>query len=621
MLKKLVLTLALAASAATAFAEGSSSHQAAASQATPAQPAQAVSAQTTHQAPEPVLNAQKVEREATAQVANAPLVTIDGKQVHLLEANGGRYINANNPDGSPISPDALPLKQPQFLARNIKETPASLDPGKLGDSNSAKVVRALFDTLVRQAPNGEWVGVAAKSWTVSPDGLTWTFHLRNNGYWHDGKRVSADDFVYAWQRVTDPKNGSAYADYLGTAHVKNAKEVAQGKLPPSELGVKALNELELQVSLTQPTPWFAQLVTHIALAPVRKDLIELYGDKWTSVEHFVGNGPYKLTENRVNDVLKLTKFDFYWDADNVKIPESTYVFVTDINAVYARYLAGELLTADIPPALYEKVLKERPHEVKSYLDPVTWFLEFNTEKVTDPQVRRAVKLLVNNKFLTDTLLKAGQPTTIFTPPFLADGQYGEQEEYFERPYAANVAEAVKLLQQAGYSKDKPFQLHLTAPRDQLIRQIVIALQSWFSDGTEGLIDFSYEQQESKILQDSVRRGDFQVRLGFRQAEYEHASAFLNQLTCNNSQNSAHWCNPAYDLLVQQANATVDAEKRAQLYGLAGKIIQLETPVAPIYVKGAFLLKSPALGGLSLAVKRRYLRDYFVIDQVKVAPTK
>ncbi|RIY33838.1 hypothetical protein CKF59_06095, partial [Psittacicella gerlachiana] len=495
-----------------------------------------------------------------------------------------------------IIPANIKLAKVQFLQRNAKENPATIDPGKLSDSNSINVARSLFDTLVRQAPDGRYVGVAAQTWKQSADGLTWTFNLRKDATWSDGKPVTAQDFVYAWQRLVSPENASVYIDYLGTANVKNAKEIAQGKLPATSLGVKALDDYTLEVHLTQATPWFTQLVTLGVLAPVRQDKIEQYGDQWTHPKYFVGNGPYVLTENIINGHITFVKNPQYWDAKNVLIEKSEYIFMTDINMIYNKYLANEVLTADIPPNIYNKVLQERPDEVKEYIDPLTWAIYFNVDKIPDPQVRRALKLLVDNRYLTNVILKAGQPTSIFTPTFLADADLATEEAYFSRPYEENVEEAIKLLQAAGYSKDKPFAFTLLAPREQLMNVTLVAIQGWFQQKTQGLVKMETNMMERKVYEDIVQNKDYQARLGWTRGDYDQASAFYNTLLCNNGQNSTNWCNAQYDALVLEANKTIEPHQRALLYAQANKLIQEQTPVAPIYLKGAYLLKSPALGG-------------------------
>lgn len=512
------------------------------------------------------------------------------------------------------------LNPVQFLERNAKENPATLDPGKLSDSNSINIARSLFDTLVRQAPDGRYVGVAAESWIQSADGLTWTFNLRKDATWSDGKPVTAQDFVYAWQRLVSPSNASVYIDYLANAHVVNAAKIAKGELAPEQLGVNALDDFTLEVKLEQVTPWFAQLVTLGVLAPVRKDLIEKYGDQWTNPKYFVGNGPYLLTENLLNDHITFVKNDKYWDKDNVLITKSTYIFLTDINSVYNRYLANELLTADIPPQIYNKVLQERPDEVKEYIDPYTWSLYFNIKQVPELKVRTALKLLIDSRYLTNVILKAGRPTTIFTPTFVQDGELATEADYFNRSYEENVAQAVKLLTESGYTADKPFTFTLLAPRQQLINTTLVAIQGWLQQKSGGLVKMTANMLESKVYESVVQNKDYQVRIGWIRGDYDQASAFYNTLLCENGQNSTGWCNSEYDKLVLTANKTVDVHERAVLYAQANKIIQEQTPVAPIYLKGAYLLKSPALGGLSLKVKRRFLRDYYIID-AKVAPSK
>lgn len=400
----------------------------------------------------------------------------------------------------------------------------------------------------------------------------------------------------------------------------NADKVVKGELDPSQLGVKATDDFTFVVTLEQPVPWFAQLVTLGVLAPVRQDVVEKYGDFWTSPKHIVTNGPYLLAENVINGHLLYKKFPEYWDAEHVTIEESRSIFINDINALYLKYLANEIMTADIPPPIYEKVLKERPNEVKSYLDPITYFIQVNVEKLPDPKVRRALKLLIDNRTLTDKVLRIGLATSVLTPYFLQDAQLATQAPYFNRSLEENSKEAVALLKAAGFSKENPLKLELTTSRDTQVTNAVVAIQSWFKNNSEELVDLTYTTQDSKTYASTVASKNYQLRYGYRRADYDQASSFYNTYLCTSSQNDSNWCNANYDALVLQANKTLDPTKRAELYAQASLILQEENPVIPLFIKSARLLQSPALGGLSLKVKRRYLRDYFLIADEKVAPT-
>lgn len=444
--------------------------------------------------------------------------------------------------------------------------------------------------------------------------------MRKNALWSDGQPVLAKDYVYSWQRLTNPKTGSPYADYLANAHVVNARDVFEGKKAPSELGVKALDDYTLEVKLEQVVPWFHQLVTLGVLSPVREDVVNKYGDKWTNPANIVTNGPYLLAENVVNGYLKLKKFDKYWDASHVLITDSKTIFVNDINVLYNKYLANEIKTADIPPTIYDKVLKERPNEVKTYLDPLTYFIQFNVKQVPDANVRRAIKLLIDNKTLTEKVLKIGKPTSVFVPTFIADAQLATEAPYFSKSLQDNSKEAIALLEQAGYTKDKPFELELMTSKDTQVNNTVVALQSWLKDNSQGLVKFKYRTLDSKTYAAEVSVGNYQARYGYRRADFDQASSFYNTLLCDSSQNDSGWCNAQYDAYVLKANQTLDDNERAKLYALANLEIQKDTPLVPLFIKGAKLLQSPALGGLSLKVKRRFLRDYWIIEDRSVAPT-
>ena len=178
------------------------------------------------------------------------------------------------------------------LNRGNGSEPGSLDPQISEDVPASHILRDLYEGLVGEAPSGDIVPGQAESWTVSKDGLTYTFKIRDDAKWTNGEPVTAGDFVYAWQRGVDPKTGSEYSFLL--APIKNADDITAGKKDPSELGAKAIDDKTLEVHLAGPTPYFLGLLTHSVSYPVYKPAIEKFGDQWTRPSNSVTNGAYKL---------------------------------------------------------------------------------------------------------------------------------------------------------------------------------------------------------------------------------------------------------------------------------------------------------------------------------------
>ncbi|WP_222987467.1 ABC transporter substrate-binding protein [Psittacicella hinzii] len=520
-------------------------------------------------------------------------------------------------------PKGTVLAEKQELNYNYVSSPDTIDPTLSQYSNSFSVNRMLFDTLVRQNSHGDYVGQAAKSWEVSEDGLTWTFHLREDAKWSDGQPVKAKDFVYSWQRLTDPKTAAAYGDYLVTANVANAKEVFEGKAPVTELGVSAPDDYTLVVKLTQPTPWLSQMVTLGVLSPLRQDVLEKFGDNWTGVDNIVTNGPFLLKVNRLNDTMDFERNPNHWDAANTVITKVHFDFIQNPLTGYYKYLTGEYPTTGIPTQFKKKVLEERPEELITIQTLSTSYFKVNNKRVTDPRVRKAIALLVNRNVLTEKILGGHKPTSQFTPPLIKDGQYVKQAYWLNRPHEENVAEAIELLKEAGYTKEKPYELTYLMMSGSLENKIYVALAGMIKQGSGGLIDFKQEVLESKAWVQRVSgERDYDITTSGWNADYDQASTFFNLFSCNSSINDILYCNPEYDRVLDEANRTQDAEKRAQLYAqLNDIIVGQDYAVIPLYNTDVLALKSPALQGYNEKNDVRYFNDYYFVAGKKVKGAK
>ncbi|MFC6276687.1 peptide ABC transporter substrate-binding protein [Psittacicella hinzii] len=516
--------------------------------------------------------------------------------------------------------DGKKLAAVQKLTINLGSFPDTVDPGKFSDASSGQIAKGVFETLYRQGVSGEYVPQAAESYSVSEDGLTWTFKLRPNAKWHDGKPVTAQDFVYSWQRLSDPKNGSSYGDYLANnANVVNAQEVYSGKLPTSELGVKAVDDYTLEIKLTRPTPWLVQVLSYGVLAPVRQDVVEKFGDAWTRPENIVGNGPYRLTKYIVNDEIVLEKFNDYWNADNIALTDVRFVFIKDPNTAYYKYLAGELAFTAIPPQLKENILKERTEEVRTSPALLTGYMDFQHkyEPFQNPKVRRALALLTDNKFIVKNIYAAGQPTSIFTPTYVQDGQLATKADYWDKDMTERRKEAVELLKEAGYSAQNPLKVELKYSSGKTVQKVFVALQQQWGKESGGLIQLTGSMSEWKSFLDEIKNGSYQIRFGGWGADYDQASTFYNVYTCGNAANYSNFCDKEYDDLINRANSEQDAEKRAELYAQANKLLQDKQAVIPFNWAEVFALVSPALGGYNEKNDERYFQDYYLIDGLSV----
>ena len=231
--------------------------------------------------------------------------------------------------------------------RGNSADPESLDPHKTSTVYEAHILRDLFLGLVMQDKDANLIPGAAESWTVSDDGLVYTFKLRQGATWSDGSAVTAEDFVYSFRRLEDPATGAEYASMLYP--IVGAEEVNTGKGKVEDMGVKAVDASTLEVKLKAPTPYFLEMLTHQAAYPVNKAAIEKLGADWIKPGNLVSNGAFTLAEFVPNDHIKLVKNPKFYDAANVKIDVVNFIPTEDRSTAIKRFEAGELDSNDDIP--------------------------------------------------------------------------------------------------------------------------------------------------------------------------------------------------------------------------------------------------------------------------------
>ncbi|KFC10052.1 periplasmic murein peptide-binding protein [Trabulsiella guamensis ATCC 49490] len=250
-------------------------------------------------------------------------------------------------------PSGTVLAEKQTLVRHIKDEPATLDPAKAVGLPEIQVIRDLYEGLVNQDEKGNIIPGVATKWQTN-DNRVWTFTLRDDAKWSDGTPVTAQDFVYSWQRLVDPKTTSPFAWFAALAGINNAQNVIDGKVTPEKLGVTAINPHTLRIQLDKPLPWFAKLTASFAFYPVQKAAVE--GDKnWTRAGRLVGNGAYVLKDRVVNEKLDLVPNTHYWDNARTVIKQVTFVPINQESAATKRYQAGDI---DITESFPKKSVSE-----------------------------------------------------------------------------------------------------------------------------------------------------------------------------------------------------------------------------------------------------------------------
>lgn len=484
-------------------------------------------------------------------------------------------IAANPPAGAQLA-------EQQQIVRHIKDEPASLDPLKAVGLPEIQVIRDLFEGLTNQDAQGKIVPGVAQSWSSS-DNKTWVFTLRNNARWSNGDPVTAQDFVYSWQRLVDPKNSSAFAWFAGLSGIQNAAAITKGEMTPDKLGVVAQSKNQLKVTLDRPVPWFPALVANVALFPVPQKIIAKQGDSWTSPGKLVGNGAYQLSERVVNEKIVLTRNPHYWDDAHSVLTKVTFVPINEESSATKRYRSNDIdITESFPKNMYALLKKTLPGEVYTPDQLGTYYYAFNTQKgpTADVRVRKALSWSIDRKVIAEKVLGTGEkPAWHFTPDVTAG--FKPLPTFMQQHDQNSLnAQAKSLLAAAGYGPGKPLKLKLLYNTSESHQKIAIAVASMWKKNLG--VDVTLENQEWKTYIDSRNSGNFDVIRASWVGDYNEPSTFLNLLTSGNSSNIARFNNADYDAVIAKASRETSDQVRNSDYNRAEQILAEQAPIAPIY---------------------------------------
>ncbi len=484
--------------------------------------------------------------------------------------------------------------------------PGSLDPHKVSGDWENRVVGDYIEGLVTEDPFAKPIPGQAESWEISDDGTVYTFHLRDDIQWTDGTPVTAHDFVFAFQRIMDPATASDYA-YLQYP-IKNAEAINSGEITDfSQLGVKAIDDKTLEITLEQPTPFFLDALMHYTAYPVPKHLVEELGDAWTNVENIVANGPYKVVEWVPGSYVRSVKNDMYYDAENVQIDEVYYHVLEDQAAALNRYRAGEFdILTDFPADQYAWMQENLPGQahVEPFLGIYYYVMNQETEPLNDIRIREALSISVLRDVIGPEILGTGElPAYGWVPP--GTGNYEGVETYMPEwaamSYEERVERAKQLMTEAGYGPDNPLNLQLRYNTNDNHQRIAVAIAAmWEPLG----VNIELFNSEVAVHYDALRVGDFQVGRAGWLLDYNDPVNTLDLLKTgvmqgdqmNWGNNYGRYSNEEFDNLLDQAAAEQDLAARAQLLGQAEKIAMDEFAAIPIYWYVSKNVVSPSITG-------------------------
>lgn len=475
-------------------------------------------------------------------------------------------------------PAGVKLAAKQELTRNNGSEPESLDP-VLAESVPANfITEDLFEGLTAQDNDGHIVAGVAESWKQTTP-TTWVFKLRKNAKWSDGSPVVAGDFVYGWQRFVDPKTASPYASTFGI-FILNGKEIAEGKKPTSELGVKALDKYTVEIKTPYPVSFMPSLVSNAQLAPLPKAAIDKFGKDWTKPGKMVSNGAFALKDWQVNSKVVVEKNPQYWDAKNVQLTKITYLPIEDEATDVKLYESGgNDWVYQLPSGSFAKYKAQYPKEIRNNVVLGLRYYSFNNKDplLKDVRVRKALSMVIDRDLLAQKVTADGQVGAYSAVVNGTSGAGVTTYDWAKWPMAKRVDEAKKLLAQAGVKPGT--KLHFVYNTSEYHKKMAIfAASEWKSK--LGLTT-ELESLEFKVLLKKRHEADYQIARNGWFADYNDASSFIALIQCDNDQNDNKNCNRKAEDLIKQGNDSTDPAKRKQLLTQAVKMIMDDYPMLPL----------------------------------------
>ena len=473
--------------------------------------------------------------------------------------------------------------------------PETLDPHLMTGQLEQRLAYALYEGLVFNDEAGEIKPGVAESWDMSPDGLTYTFHLRRNATWSNGNPVTAHDFVASWRRALEPATAAEYAGQLH--YIKNAKPFNEGTLKDfSQVGVRAPDDYTVVVALENPTPFFIGLCATTPLLPVHATAIAAKDGAWMRPGKMISNGAYELAAWRLNDRIRLRKNPHYWAKDGVKMETIDVLPINRPNTALNFYGSGQadvIIDKFLTPVGLLSELKKRPDFHSGPFLGVL-FVRFNVlrKPFNDSRVRLAFAYAIDRKEICEKILKAGElPAFSMTPP--GTGGYAPP-----RGVSFDEDRAQLLLAAAGYPGGKGFPpVSYLYNEGDLSAAVAVELQAMFKRVLN--VQVNLRPMENKVYQNTMSQLDYDLCRSSWIGDYNDPNTFLDLFLTGAGNNRTGWGNPVYDKLIGEAAAELDIEKRHAIFRRAEQLLISEgAPVAPIhFYVGVQMYDADRLGGL------------------------
>ncbi len=517
-----------------------------------------------------------------------------------LSACGGRRTDSTDPSGLKV------------LLRGNGPDPDSLDPHRARSTESMQVLRDLFEGLTRLDHQAAPIPGAAASWSVSADGLVYTFKLRPQLRWSNGDPLVAEDFAAGLRRLVNPATASQYAEV--TDVIVNAGDIVAGRKPVDSLGVAAPDDGTVVITLSNPAPYLPGLMAHPSCSPLHRGSLAQLGDRFARPGAQVSNGAFVLKEWLPNSFVRAERNRHYWNDAGNRIDAVKYLQIADENAELRAYRAGEIhMTAVVPRGQFDWIRENLLGELHVAPQMSTYYYGFNLDRprFQDVRLRRALSMAIDRDRLANSVLRVGElPANGWVPPGVFNYQ-AQTFDYATRPMEQRLAEARELLAAAGFRPEKPLSFELRYNNGEVHTKVAVAVASMWKEalGVEARLA---GVEFKSLIQDIDRRDVDLYRLSWV-GDYNDAYTFLQYLKGGFGINLPHYSSREYDGLLDAAAQQVDVARRRQLLEQAERTALADHPLIPLYFYvNKHLVKPGVRGWYDNVMNVYYSQDFDLV---------
>ena len=531
-----------------------------------------------------------------------------------LAACGGSKSGSTATSGSTAGSTAGGTNTAGFTVQ-YGSNPETLDPALNSAIDGANTIITIFEPLLLINENNEVIGGQAESWEASEDGLTWTFTMRDGLKWSDGTDLNAKDFEYSFKRMVDPNTAAPYAEtclgmidgFEEAAGFPDADGNPTAEPNPDALNVKASDDGKtLTIVLSYPCSYFDKMAAFATMSPVQQATVEANGDAWcTSPDTFVSNGPYMITDWTPSERIVLTKNPNYvggWDSSKIVSDTITLLLLEDSSASYAAYNSGEaVLVKDVPTDEIPSLTKAEDGG-DFYVDTIlgTYYVSLNLQRdaFKDAKVRKALSLAIDRDYVANTIMQGtySAADSIVGPGIVDESGYFHDNgnaPYISADYEANLAEAKKLLEEAGYPNGEGYPTIEYSTNDvgYHVPLAEYLQQAWGDLG----ITLTINKMEWSSFTPARRAGEYDVARNGWVMDYNDPSNMLDLFCSGNGNNDGKYSNPDFDAAIDASRVADSAEHFAQLHK-AEDILMEDMGCLPIAYYNDYWLQSSSLKG-------------------------